>query len=617
MCLHLPAGVHYYRACSGADSWPRDTLSLVGAVHCVQVSESHQIQFCRKGMPPVSLSLPEHHHAVLPPSLHNRVSVTATGLTRASLLVLAATYQPRRLRKCESSALGRALVTHFTVAGVTHCQGNVCSPADGDLDTLQEILDWVYSYLLLTPARVVVLTGGLNAKCRWVPHLPVSGRGPISFRGSGVECRGHRDIARWCVGGARGQRGELGSESVVEGAELAGEGFSGDGETASLRWAHELGRKGEVMEGGQHRRVVGWETGVEAHFSGVGSFRGRSEEGMVRGTHKALRAHPRGGLCKGGTDGTSPGAQAWARRGHRAGRGPSQPVPSAVRVHVVNLERYTTAHPDWSSHSPHLVELAHLKEQIRAAWDVILLEKDVGLAPLPRTPWQPTKVDYRRTLGARYVPPADPFYAVGVPVHLHQQAAVALEQLCQRHLSPLEALSLARVQAIMGWTSAPLGPPPRATIASLRAIIHRAAPGPSADPTFAFWSSSWHFADCKGYITAQEGRRETDDSLQGDLIRECRAMADRHPPPRHLYSHITGTWLDAVLDQVDAAAGRSADSCPATVGWPSLLQEPRICFSHAGLQVHDALPHARCALLVSHHAYAKSPPPQRHPALGE
>ena len=141
--------------------------------------------------------------------------------------------------------------------------------------------------------------------------------------------------------------------------------------------------------------------------------------------------------------------------------------------------------------------------------------------------------------------------------------------------------------------------------------------GPSADPAFTFRSSSWHFADCKGYITAQEGRWEPDDSLQGDPIRECDALAGGHPPPRHLYSHITRTWLDALLDQVDAAARRSAESCPATVGWLSPIQEPRICFSHAGLQVHDALPHARRALLVPHHASAKSPPPQRNPALGE
>ena len=114
------------------------------------------------------------------------------------------------------------------------------------------------------------------------------------------------------------------------------------------------------------------------------------------------------------------------------------------------MRRYTFLHPDWASQPPHLVEVARLKEQIRAAWDVILLEKDVGLAPLPSAPGQPTKVDYRRTLGDRYVPPADPVYIVVVPVQLHQQAAVAPEELRQWRLAPLEALSLARVQAIRG-----------------------------------------------------------------------------------------------------------------------------------------------------------------------
>ena len=94
-------------------------------------------------------------------------------------------------------------------------------------------------------------------------------------------------------------------------------------------------------------------------------------------------------------------------------------------------------------------------------------------------------------------------------------------------------------------------------------------------------------------------------------------MASGHAPPRHLYSHITGTWLDTLLDQVDLAAGRAAVACPDTVGWLSPLQEPRVCFSHMGLQVNDALPHARRALIASHHAYAKAPPPQRHPTLSE
>ena len=58
MCVHLPAGLHYYRACGGADTWPRNTLSLVGAVHYVQVSPdqtrySSAAQACR---PPPSSS---------------------------------------------------------------------------------------------------------------------------------------------------------------------------------------------------------------------------------------------------------------------------------------------------------------------------------------------------------------------------------------------------------------------------------------------------------------------------------------------------------------------------------------------------------------------------------
>ena len=53
------------------------------------------------------------------------------------------------------------------------------------------------------------------------------------------------------------------------------------------------------MEGGQHGHMVRRETGIGAHLRGVGSFRGGPEEGVVRGTYEALRAPPRGGLCKG------------------------------------------------------------------------------------------------------------------------------------------------------------------------------------------------------------------------------------------------------------------------------------------------------------------------------
>ena len=53
------------------------------------------------------------------------------------------------------------------------------------------------------------------------------------------------------------------------------------------------------MEGGSHGQMVRRETRIGAHLRGVGSFRRGTEEDVVKGTREALRAHPRGGLCKG------------------------------------------------------------------------------------------------------------------------------------------------------------------------------------------------------------------------------------------------------------------------------------------------------------------------------
>ena len=101
------------------------------------------------------------------------------------------------------------------------------------------------------------------------------------------------------VRSARGRWGELGPEGVVEGAQLDGKGLPWDGEAALFRRAHQLGRREEVMEGGNHGQVVRREIGIGAHLRGVGSFQGGAEEDVVKGTREALRAHPRGGLGKG------------------------------------------------------------------------------------------------------------------------------------------------------------------------------------------------------------------------------------------------------------------------------------------------------------------------------
>ena len=337
-----------------------------------------------------------------------------------------------------------ALVTHFTVASVAHCHANVYFPADGALGTLPEVLDWVYPYLLLTPARVVVLTGDLNANCRCVPHLPVYPT-PLcdlvlpTLARLGM-CRLHplAEAPTWVSpqGFARALDHiflRTPSEAAHTTEVRSDSGFPSD-HLPVIATLHDLPPAPQLVCPSKIGRFPIPREPLASHFRALNdTFRAELTPPPPGAPNTPPRyAAVTSALYAAATTAFGPPV-------------PSQPVPSAVRVPLTNLRRYTLAHPDWASQSPHLVEIARLKEQIRAALDVILLEKDVGLAPLPTAPGQPTEVDYRRTFGAQYVPPADPVYVVGVPVPLHQKAAVALDQLRQWHLAPLEALSFTRV----------------------------------------------------------------------------------------------------------------------------------------------------------------------------
>ena len=359
------------------------------------------------------------------------------------------------------------------MAGVALCHANVYFPADGDLDTLQEILDWMYPHLLLTPAKVVVLTGDLNVSCHWVSHLPISSAPlcdlvlPTLARLGMRRLRPLAEAPTWvsaqCFAGALDHIFLRSPSEAAHTTEVRSDSSFPSDHLPVTATLHDLPSAPQLVCPSKKGRFAILRDALASQLR------------TLKDTFRAELTPPPPGAPSALPRYTKVTSASYTAA--TAAFGPpvlSQPVPLAVRVHVTNLRRYTLAHPDWASQSSHLVEIARLKEQIRAAWDVILLEKDVGLAPLPAAPGRPTKVDYRRTLGARYVPLADLVYVVGVPAPLHQQAAVALDQQRQRHLAPLEALSFTRVQAITGWAGASLGPPPCATTVNLRAIIHRA-----------------------------------------------------------------------------------------------------------------------------------------------
>ena len=612
----------------------------------------------------------------------------------------------------------RALVPHFTVAGVTHCHANVYFPTDGDLDTLQEIPDWVYPYLLLTPAKVVVLTGDLNANCRWVPHLPVSPAPLCNLVLPTLTRLGLRrlhplaEATTWVT--PQGFVGALDHTFLRTPSEVAhttevrsDSNFPSDhvpvlttllvsaemrdGRVHFLRDTVYLNRHPIRCATGQDYVRVLCRHALPHFFHPVNSRR------LFSGTRSACRAllaprltahYPLAmfvAKCHGTVNwftsvrppsyGAMRVLDAMAALALRASAGwalsasahflreipeggvgvppapvvglanflsvyighlnhpnplvrrstrhelltalwrfhPSQPcLTSELRLrcaahptdhdlfvalcHQCDISIHLPPTEHLPSHAPHVMALSSpgLEVQDTHAWMIggHRSAEDARRGGWPRVSSRPTP-----PIGT----PPPPSWPLPRGDCGHSHVLLAPQKLWhppQCVMVPTDpALWWGRGSILPRHSPIPGIPCHHTPTAGQRlhgGAVHGVGgpcrPGPLGRPAFGFRSSSWHFADCKGYIKAQEGRREPNDSLQGDLIRECRAMASGHAPPHHLYSHITGTWLDTLLDQVDAAAGQAAVNCPATVGWLSPMHDPRVCFSHAGLQVHDALP---------------------------
>ena len=78
------------------------------------------------------------------------------------------------------------------------------SPTPSSTDAaLASLLEWIPTIRRVRVRHgVAVQVDNVDPYSR--RHMLAGGMGPISCRGSGVERRGQRDIAWWCVGGAGG-----------------------------------------------------------------------------------------------------------------------------------------------------------------------------------------------------------------------------------------------------------------------------------------------------------------------------------------------------------------------------------------------------------------------------
>ena len=64
----------------------------------------------------------------------------------------------------------------------------------------------------------------------------------------------------------------------------------------------------------------------------------------------------------------------------------------------------------------------------------------------------------------------------------------------------------------------------------------------------------WSLTESSSYITTLESRNDRTSPLVMSLLLACRSLGKNTAPPRHLCSHLTGTFLEGVMDAVDDLA---------------------------------------------------------------
>ena len=93
--------------------------------------------------------------------------------------------------------------------------------------------------------------------------------------------------------------------------------------------------------------------------------------------------------------------------------------------------------------------------------------------------------------------------------------------------------------------------------------------------------------DCKSYTIALGSQNDSTSPLVTSLLTPCRLLIQHTTPPQHLYLHLTGTFMDLVMDAVDSLALEEGLDQVPRYGWIPKLQQLPILFTHCGRQVQD------------------------------
>ena len=97
----------------------------------------------------------------------------------------------------------------------------------------------------------------------------------------------------------------------------------------------------------------------------------------------------------------------------------------------------------------------------------------------------------------------------------------------------------------------------------------------------------WTFCGSQSYVSALESKNDGNCPFVSTMLLRCRALSRQWEVPRHLYSHLQGTFLDdlqgtshdEVLGWVDAFTKDIALEQQPELGWIAAYRSPRCALS--------------------------------------
>jgi hypothetical protein len=132
-------------------------------------------------------------------------------------------------------------------------------------------------------------------------------------------------------------------------------------------------------------------------------------------------------------------------------------VPRAVAKLMDVMRKDMLSNPGWAMTIAGVQRIARMRAAVQQAWDLVYLERELGLTPKPKPKDMANKAHYKKyvTLYKRYVR-FDAMYSSREPAPPAIQAQITADQVRARHLSATCYATVPMVTEWTGWVARPI-----------------------------------------------------------------------------------------------------------------------------------------------------------------